>query len=143
MKRENGYLVWTKGEDGLASYHFKLGEFECPCSHADCKEQRLSEELVQRLEALRVEWDGPLQVNSGFRCKRHQAELAARPGVETVAQGNTSQHELGNAADIAPRHGMPRLSVMAAKYFKAIGTGRSFVHVDLRADKTRRWGYSY
>lgn len=140
MKKENGYIIWNKGEDGLASYHFKLGEFDCKCKQPSCVEQRLSEELVEKLEGLRVEWDGPLQVTSGFRCQWYQDDLKRR-GYDTAA--GTSPHQLGNAADLAPRHDVPRLSVMAQKYFKAIGTGRSFIHVDTRADKIHRWSYSY
>lgn len=59
-------------------------------------------------------------------------------GFETSA--GVSQHELGNAADITSMS-FKRLGEMLPEEFNAIGTGRTFYHVDTRDDKERRWSY--
>jgi uncharacterized protein YcbK (DUF882 family) len=138
---ETGYYTWTKGTDVKLSDHFTTHEFACPCTHPECQEQRLSADLVDRLERFRIALGSPVKVSSGggYRCSRYQADLRAR-GYET-AKG-VSQHELGNAADLASQeHTGLELAVQAGFFFRAIGTARTWIHVDTRADKLRRWEY--
>jgi uncharacterized protein YcbK (DUF882 family) len=82
---------------------------------------------------------GPLRITSAFRCKEHQASLR-KSGILTAV--GTSTHELGDAADILAI-GKPIDVVLAEapKHFKAIGIAKTFIHVDLRDDKERRWPY--
>ncbi len=89
-------------------------------------------------EALRK----PLAITSGYRCHAYQQELKAR-GYETAV--GVSQHELGRAADLVcpDLTGEELARTARACGFKAVGTGRKFIHVDLRADKERAWNYSY
>jgi uncharacterized protein YcbK (DUF882 family) len=130
-------IRWNKGDRLPVGAHFKTWELECRCSLPTCKEQMIASELIHKLDKLRDELGEPLYVRSAFRCAGHQANLRAG-GLQT-AKG-TSTHELGQAADIAARD-MTRLEELAAKYFLAIGTARTFLHVDLRADRVRRWPY--
>lgn len=69
--------------------YFQPKEFICPC----CKQGNPAAALVYSLDELRRAWSLPIRVNSGWRCKRHNAEVG---GVEN------SRHLLGLAADIAP-----------------------------------------
>ena len=74
---------------------FKDGEFRCRCCGGlppDAREniRALVEEV---LDPVREAFGGPIVVNSGYRCERHNAAVG---GVRN------SQHLRGEAADIAP-----------------------------------------
>jgi len=140
MNLEGAYYTWLKGERVALSEHFSTHEFACPCKNTACLYQRIAKELVDKLELVRVEIGNPIRVTSGYRCSKYQAELRAR-GYETSL--GPSQHEIGRAADIttAP-YALKPMAVECADHFKAIGVGKTFVHVDLRADKERRWKYA-
>jgi uncharacterized protein YcbK (DUF882 family) len=128
-------LTWKKGDNVQLTPHFTTEEFECPCGH--CDRQEVSEQLISKLESLRELIDAPIKIMSGFRCGFYQDQLRQR-GYET-AKG-ISQHQLGRAADITSKK-LTELFSLAPQFFKAIGKGRTFIHVDLRSDKERRWGY--
>jgi uncharacterized protein YcbK (DUF882 family) len=135
MRFEAGYFYWNRGEGAQITRNFHAREFECRCGK--CKPQLIALELVARLQVLR-DWVGlPFTVTSGFRCPAHQTALS-KSGLETAK--STSTHELGDAADIALME--PDVWVQdAARVFSAIGIASNFMHVDLRRDKRRRWGY--
>ena len=120
------------------STHFSLDEFKCPCGN--CKIVEIDMELVDKLERLRSLLGSKLTITSGYRCQDYQDQLTLR-GYETSK--GTSQHTLGMAADvmngIATGQELAGCAVQAG--FKAIGVGNNFIHVDLRADKERRWTY--
>lgn len=131
-------IKWQRGADPVMTAHFRAHEFECHCGH--CTEQHMDLGLLAKLEFLRQQWGAPLGVSSGFRCKAKQQALRDA-GKETST--GISTHELGQAADIAcsdPAE-MPKLAALARTIFKAVGEARSFVHVDMRADKQRNWTY--
>lgn len=142
MRIENGYYLWNKGEYLQLTPHFVSGEFECPCKYPECKEQRISVELVQGLEDTRFELGLGMTIaeGGGFRCGPHQRDIA-QAGAETVAAGSVSQHELGNAAD-PWSHDNARMREILAKHFMAMGIGRNKTHVDTRTGRVRRWTYS-
>lgn len=144
MKQENGYYIWNKGERVALSDHFGTQEFTCHCDFDNCKEQRIAEELITRLEWLREASNGPLSINSGFRCAEYQKKLVDE-GVNTVV-AKKSTHELGDAADVASSPLQPLQLLDLAKFkFYSVGIGRNFLHLDLRPlhpDGTpRRWKY--
>lgn len=140
IKIENGYYIWSKGENLWLNNWFKTKEFECKCNNKECKEQKISVELIDRLTKLRVEVNSPIRITSGFRCKKHQEEIR-NSGVSTVV-AQKSTHELGDAADISVSSLIVPVTIpFAAKYFKSIGIANNFLHVDLRDDKVRRWNY--
>lgn len=114
------------------------GEFSCQCSYPECRVQTIDVELVHKLEMIRQEIKQPLVITSAYRCHRHQVELGLA-GAETAV--GLSQHELGKAADIRAMD-MKRLEELAHTYFDAVGVSIRFLHVDMRADKKRRWTYS-
>lgn len=125
---------WKRGEDPKLSHYFRAREFECHCG---CVEQMIDEELVARLETLRLLLGAPIVVTSGYRCAVKQQQLRDQ-GHETAV--GVSQHELGRAADISS-YAMATLTAHAARVFKATGAAKTFVHCDLRDDKERRWSY--
>lgn len=142
VTEENGYYIWNKGESHVLSPYFSTKEFECRCSFPDCKKQRISKTVVVRLDLIRKEIKQPLVVTSAFRCHKHQAFLRSA-GVNTVV-AEVSQHELGNAVDVVPKDQKNvRSSFLSTcvKHFDAIGLSNSFLHLDLRTGKQRRWEY--
>lgn len=134
----SGFYVWPKGERTRLSTHFETWEFECPCKQ--CDEQRISSFLVNRLKTIRQNMGALIVITSGYRCANYQEDLRRR-GYETAV--GISQHQLGNAVDIKPGRAsqMSELLRQCEGHFKAIGVGKTFLHVDMRADKVRRWTY--
>jgi uncharacterized protein YcbK (DUF882 family) len=135
-EKDRGPVInWDRGVTRAISHHFTAKEFTCSCGV--CKLQRIDEQLLAKLEAVREELGAPITVTSGFRCALRQSQLT-KQGLET-AKG-LSTHELGQAADIrAPD--ISKLLEICEKQFKAIGVAKTFLHVDLRSDTTRRWYY--
>ena len=68
---------------------FQPHEFRCKC----CKKGFVASYLVYFLDVLRSAWGGAVQVNSAFRCPKHNA---------LVGGSSTSRHLIGCAADITP-----------------------------------------
>lgn len=133
-------LTFKKGSEEQLSPDFKAYEMDCPCTH--CKETLIDPELVEKLQALREVLAFPVKITSGYRCEKHQEELKEM-GFETAT--GISQHQLGKAADIKTGHhlGVELEEAARSVGFRAVGVGKSFVHVDLRDEKDRRWSYSY
>ncbi len=134
-----GYYVWNKGDNIALSPYFSTKEFSCHCNFPDCKKQRISKVLIEKLGTVRKEIKQPLIVTSAYRCVQYQAFLRAA-GVNTVV-AKLSQHELGNAADVVPKDGkLAGFEEVCAKEFDSIGLAKNFLHLDLRLGK-RRWNY--
>jgi hypothetical protein len=127
---------WEKGVKQPLSPNFGTHEFECPCANKACFEQIIARTLITKLQTLRDDV-GPLNVTSGYRCAAYQQDLKNR-GYETAT--GVSQHQLGKAGDITNADLKKTLDV-ADTLFYAIGIGHTFLHVDLRDDKKRRWTY--
>ena len=119
--------------------NFTREEFICPCG---CGFDEIDPLLVSTLQRLRDEVQRPVVVNSGCRCRSHNA---------AVNGSKTSQHLKGKAADIRIE-GMTSQQIIDilrrlyldgeiyVGYVYAIN-GRS-VHVDVRAPQSalvRRW----
>lgn len=138
LDEEAGFYLWNKGAQFVLTPNFSTAEFECPCVNEQCVEQRISKTLVDKLQALR-EKVGPLDVTSGYRCAHRQQYLRGL-GIKTSVGPST--HQMGKAADIAS--GLVPIDQLydeCVPLFMAIGTAKNFLHVDLRADKRRRWTY--
>lgn len=128
-------IQWKRGENIKITANFSTKEFCCTCGI--CLDQRIDRQLVEKLQAVRDEVKLPLTITSGFRCARKQQMLRDQ-GYETAS--GISTHEMGQAVDVTCSD-IPALAKAAEKHFMAIGTARTFVHLDLRVGKVRRWGY--
>lgn len=131
------FFNWKKGENLKLSNHFNSLEFTCSCKNSDCVEQKISKELIEKLEKIRSKLGNSIIITSGYRCLKHQQELLNNPKIETV---KNSQHVLGLACDVTTNN-LSMLLTLLEQEFKAIGLAKTFYHVDLRDDKIRRWTY--
>lgn len=82
---------FTKGKSESLTLNFRSHEFDCPCTDEDCTDTYISMPLAFGLQILREKTRAPIHINSGFRCKKHNAE---------VGGALNSYHQFGSGADI-------------------------------------------
>ena len=102
--------------------YFKKSEFACKCG---CGYDDVHEELLELLDAAREHAGIPFVINSGCRCKKHNAAVGGKPN---------SAHIRGYAADIACTDSHTRWLIKRALYAagaKRIGHHERFIHVDV------------
>lgn len=86
------------------------------------------EELIVGLQAIRALSNGPITINSGFRCINHNASVKGKPA---------SFHCVGMAADLVPRFMKPEelkaLAIQVPQFISGgIGIYKWGIHVDVR-----------
>ncbi|MFQ6341376.1 YcbK family protein [Campylobacter sp. VTCC 70190] len=123
---------------------FKEDEFKCKCGKCELPANVPSDELVEILCEIREHYKAPIIINSGYRCKEHNAKIGGAA---------KSQHTLGSAADfivkgvkteevhsfILEKYGERELGI-AIKHNPNNAYG-GFVHLDTRGTKAR-WTYN-
>jgi len=93
-------------------------------------------EFLAKLDELREICGFPFRISSGWRDASHPAELRkAQPGY----------HNQGIACDIAVFNSRDRLTLvreaLKIDYFKGIGIGNGFIHLDGRTTTPVMWTY--
>lgn len=138
MVETDTHFIWKKGEKFQLSEHFHSTEFDCK-GDPNGVQQMASKALLKMIEQIRVQFGKPLKLTSGFRSVLYNNELIQR-GFKAATN---SQHLKGEAADLSPYNlaDMAKLETICSKYSKAIGVDKTFIHVDTRTDKVRRWTY--
>lgn len=115
------------------SPHFGVWEFKCK---DNSRVIVLDKALVELLEIIRLHYNKPLHINSGYRTVQYNASLKN--------SSPKSQHILGKAADIWLNDVSPKqlYSWLDSSYPNSLGIGiyNTFVHVDVREGKSR-WDY--
>ncbi|MBM4327954.1 MAG: peptidase M15 [Deltaproteobacteria bacterium] len=107
--------------------HFTPREFTCKCDglcdHAD----RISTELVAKLDMIRERIGLPIIVISGARCERHNRKVGGKERSAHVPRSGVS-----HAADVRCADTMFRFAFLAAALpvFRRIGIAKDFIHVD-------------
>lgn len=116
--------------DGIK--YFKPEEFQCQCG---CGAKNINHDLVVILEKIREHYGKPVRINSGVRCKTHNAR---------VGGAANSQHldKYANAADIGTISGTtPRAMAAYVETLMpntgGIGIYSWGIHVDVRKTKAR------
>ena len=111
--------------------NFRLDEFKCKCGK--CDPILVDEALVDWLQKIRDHFGRSVNINSGYRCEKHNADpkVGGSPG---------SHHVKGMAADIRVEGVTPE---EVAKYAESIGIQRiglydTFVHIGSDSKK-RFW----
>jgi len=100
--------------------YFKLDEFKCPC----CGEVHMNQGFLNKLDKARDIAGIPFEITSGYRCKKHNAEVGGHP---------KSAHTKGYAADIRVFGSRDRYIILKALMevgFNRFGIGKNFIHVD-------------
>lgn len=131
--------AYHKGVRTKLSAHFDSTEFDCRCKFPDCRTTQVDPELIRMLEGLRASVQMPLEITSGYRCAAYQTQLRGS-GHEAAT---VSQHCYGKAADVRVKGLTSAVlqdhAIMVG--FQAIGFARSFIHLDTRRGRIRRWQY--
>ena len=116
--------------------NFTRSEFSCKCG---CSRTEMRSEFMGKLQALRMVWDKPMLITSGYRCVNHPAER-----LKSIS--GTGTHNQGIAADIgvsgADAISLLRLALEAN--FTGIGINQKgngrFIHLDIR-EHPAIWSY--
>lgn len=129
MTEAHAYSLALEGAAPL-SPHFRVREFACKDGSDPVF---LSPRLVELLEQVRIHFDAPVTVTSGYRTPSHNR---ATPGASP-----RSQHLYGRAADIRVRGRTPAQVAAYAETLLpdsgGIGVYPGFVHLDVRPAKSR------
>lgn len=119
--------TYKKGTATQLSTNFKSTEFDCHGSGC-CSSTLVDENLVKHLQKIRNHFGKPVHINSGFRCKTHNAN---------VGGASKSNHMDGEAADIRIDGVTPLEIAQYAEHIGMLGIGVYSwgVHVDTRTSK--------
>ena len=114
--------------------YFKKPEFACKCGkYCDGYPAEIDMDMVKIADQIRAKIGKPITVNSGLRCKTHNANVG---GV------SNSQHLLGKAADLGCPNGCtPTQMASIAEEIMGdtggIGIYSWGIHIDTRSTKSR------
>ncbi len=115
--------------------HFKVSEFACKCG---CGKKDIDQRVMDMAETIRQALGVPVRVNSGCRCKEHNARSKGVPN---------SKHTKGLAADLS-------CSLGSAKMFETVkklhAEGKlpaldycirykTFIHIDCGGKRKNLW----
>ena len=119
--------TYKKGTATQLSTNFKSTEFDCHGSGC-CSSTLVDENLVKYLQKIRSHFGKPVNVNSGYRCKTHNA---------SVGGASKSNHMDGEAADICIDGVTPLEIAQYAEHIGMLGIGVYSwgTHVDTRTSK--------
>ena len=137
-QEESGMGIYTKGKAVQLSKNFKSTEFDCN-GKGCCSETPIDPKLVEILQNVRDHFGVSVNLNCGYRCPVHNAQVSGASA--------TSKHMEGIAADIVVKGVHP---VRVARYIATIpgfagrigcytydDTGSGFVHVDVRGTNSK------
>lgn len=119
---------FKKGENSKVSEHFSTKEFDCHCKYPECKITYIDTDHVANLEKLRVIFNSPIIIVSGFRCVMHNRDVKGKKG---------SAHLGGKATDIKIPGHSPDSVAMKCEWFDGLGRYDTFTHIDSRGYKAR------
>ena len=119
--------TYKKGTAVTLSTNFKSTEFDCHGSGC-CSSTKVDEKLVEYLQKIRDHFGKSVNINSGYRCKTHNA---------SVGGASQSNHMDGEAADIRISGVTPLEVAQYAEHIGILGIGVYSwgVHVDTRTSK--------
>ncbi len=120
-------------DDAWTWPHFSPREMACP----HCDELKYLPGFMDRLEAVRLLYGGPIAIASAYRCEDHNAAVGGR---------SNSAHLRGAACDPKdPGDGARRKALLDAIYragFTGFGMGAGKLHIDYDPSlRERAWFY--
>lgn len=116
---------------------FTVGELSCRCGCGICN---IDPRLLVKLDKLRDILDRPVSINSGARCRKHNAATKGKPNSQHISTASRTCL----AVDIHAPLDQERYEIVKAAMdlnFSGIGVDGSFVHVDLKPGLPRLWVY--
>ncbi len=116
--------------------NFPVTDLRCKCRTCKGKEpNQCAEWALDKLQAIRDEFNAPIIISSAYRCVNHPEEAKKKsPG--THNQGIAFDAFIPWGADRA------RFIAIALKHgVKGLGIANSFIHIDFR-DSYMSWTYS-
>ena len=121
--------------------NFNKSEFDCSCNCEMPKKVLDNVKiLAEQLQAIRTISEQPIQINSAYRCPKHNKSIG---GV------SNSQHVLGKAADIVIKdHTAEETFYLISELINdgdmlqgGLGSYNTFTHYDIRGKKAR-WNFT-
>ena len=116
--------------------NFKVTEFACK----HCGENKIDQRVMNMAQALRDKLGVAVNVNSGYRCEKHNANVGGVKG---------SFHTKGLAADLSCSKGGEALYLAAQKLFTEgklpdleyciYYKKKNFIHIDCGKKRSKRW----
>lgn len=131
--------TYQKGADTKLSANFRIREFDCN-GKGCCNETKIDPQLVDYLQKIRDHFGKSVNIASGYRCQKHNAQVANA--------AKNSRHMQGMAADIKVSGIAPAAVAGYAESIGVRGIGLyegadgNFVHIDTRADKFYWYGHA-
>ena len=115
---------------------FTTSEFECPCGQCDfgSREDDIDENLITKLNIMRILYGKPMVVTSAARCDEHNDATGGVANSAHLRHPDTGQCR---AVDILVNGGGHRhelITLALAVGFKRIGIANYFVHLDVAWD---------
>lgn len=108
--------------------YFNYEEFDSPDIQGSG--QLMDSKILSMLDKAREIYGKPININSGYRTIRHNANVGGKP---------QSSHLKGLAVDIACNNSRDRhnlLKTLRHVGFNRIGIAKTFIHVDIDQDKS-------
>ena len=115
--------------------YFNYEEFDSPDIQGSG--QLMSNEIISMLDVVRKKYGKAIDINSGFRTPKHNAEVGGKV---------TSSHLKGLAVDISCTNSTDRFKlegILKEVGFTRIGMGSTFIHVDIDKEKTQKVLWTY
>ena len=121
----------------MAKDYFKDSEFTCKCDGLCDKTETISDKLRALLNEARETAGIPFVITSGYRCEKHNAKVG---GVKN------SSHTKGVAVDILATDNSTKFKIVDAVLkagIERVGVAKTFIHIDIDADKASKvlWKY--
>lgn len=111
--------------------NFYSTEFDCKCEYPECKWTIIDLDHVANLQQKRNGWRKRIDINSGYRCEKHNKDEGG---------SSRSRHKVSDATDIKVE-GMSSDKVADdCENFDGLGRYDFFTHVDSRNWKAR-WNF--
>mgnify|MGYP001368224740 CR=1 FL=1 len=131
--------------------NFSKSEFACRCG---CGEDRISPDLVERLQLTRDAFGRGIKINSGCRCVEHNKKEGGSPTSSHLVKdrevdGNGwtgGRQETSVAVDLQCATSRDRyrlLSCLMKSGIRRIGIHEKFLHVDIDPDKDDEVAFLY
>jgi uncharacterized protein YcbK (DUF882 family) len=119
---------------GDLSKNFSRWEFKCRCG---CGADNIDMKLVYRLQDIRDVYGREIRINSGVRCKEHNADEGG---------ASDSEHLTGEAADLRCENSRDRYELLYHTHekFTRVGVAKDFIHVGISVKKEQdvTWVYA-